>query len=133
MKTVEELLKYEFKCMDNRDKERIVDFCTVEQLKKIGVILIPAYEKEHKPITMTKELVLEQFKRDALLGQEKALNQRGVSSAMMYQVIRMWLWILEDPLYEVYNCDTYHNYGLELFERVIDKYVFDRGVTNETK
>lgn len=124
MKTVEELLNYKFQCIDNRDKSRIVDFCTIPQLKEIGVTLIPEYEKEHKVIPMTKEVVIEQLRHDTLFGQEKALNERGISSSQMYSVVRMWLWILEDPLYDVYTDDTYHNYGLELFERVIEEYVF---------
>ena len=59
--------------------------------------------------------------RDVAFGFEKALDKRGISSGLMYSVVKMWLRVLED---ELAKSDAYAQYGLPLFKAVAVKYGF---------
>lgn len=56
---------------------------------------------------------------------EKALGQRGISASVMNDVIKMWMWVLDDE--ELANCEEYAQYGLPLLKKVAVKY----GLPNE--
>lgn len=59
-------------------------------------------------------------------GFEKALDKRGLSAEAMHEVVRMWLWILEDELYESAEkaYSDYVHYGLPQLKKVAVKYGF---------
>lgn len=111
-------------CLDGRDYGRLCGFFPVEDWGKLGFSL----EKGAKlPRTkpLTKQNILKQLKADLEFAFEKALNQRGISSSSMYQVIKMWMWILEDPLQYF---DEYALYGLPLFKATALKYGFNNPI-----
>ena len=129
MKTVEQILKYEFQCLDGRDLYRLFDFLTEEQLNSIGVTLKEEYKGKHKTIPLTRENVLNKLEGDVAFGFEKALDKRGISASFMYEVVKMWNWILEEGL-ETF--DDYAQYGLPLFKATALKYGFDNPIGEDT-
>lgn len=120
MKTVEFIIEnYNSECFDGRDINRLVQFLSESQLEEMGIQLKEEYKGKHQPIPFTKENVLKQLKGDLEFGWSKARNQRGISASMMYEVVRMWNWILEDGLEDF---DNYGSYGFPLFTATAKKY-----------
>ena len=114
MKTIEEILNnYEEyqTSLEDRFGSRFADFLSVDQLKGIGFSLIEG--AIHEPIPFTRENVLKQLKQDVEFGWEKACDERGISSSMMFDVVRAWNKVLDDGL-EYFN--IYGSYGKPLFE-----------------
>lgn len=105
------------KCLDGRDTYRIMNWLPYEDIKKWLKKPDPK-EWEQKPYT--REAIVEQLIKDATFGQEKADNERGISSSLMYNVVQMWLEVLEE-----YGPSTYAPYGTPLFDYVLDKYKKD--------
>lgn len=129
MKTVEQILKYESQCLDGRDLYRLFDFFTEEQLNSIGVELKDEDKGKHETIPLTRGTVLTELERDVAFGFEKALYQRGISSSLMYEVVKMWNWVLEEGLEDF---DDYAQYGLPLFKATALKYGFDNPIGDDT-
>ena len=68
------------------------------------------YEKPY-----TRENILEALQSDVAFGFEKALDKRGLSSGMMFEVVKMWNWILnEDDELANWGDDNYAMYGLPI-------------------
>ncbi len=108
--------------IEDRLGRRLCQFLTTEQAKSIGwEIKNPNWIPEE----FTKENILEQLEKDVAFGFEKALNQRGISAGLMYEVVKGWLLILEDSLKDF---DDYPMYGLPLFKAVAVKYGFDNPI-----
>lgn len=128
MKTLEEILTYKRESMDGRDVARLADFVPEADLPKIDVDLKPEFVGKHVAVPFTREAVLERLKRDLAFGFEKALNQRGISSSFMHDVVRMWNWVLEDGLEDN---DDYAQYGLPLFKLTAVKYGFDNPIGDD--
>jgi len=84
----------ESKCIDRRDFVRLCPFFRPDELHILGFTTTKHYE----PKEWTEENIKQELKEDLEFAFEKALNKRGISSSLMYEVIKMWLWILEDPL-----------------------------------
>ncbi len=133
MKTKEQILEAitngkKSECIDGRDYSRLVDFFPVEDWTKFGIEL-----KEGKvtppPLELTEKTVLEKLKKDVAFGFAKALNKRGISSSCMYEVVKMWLWVLDDPLQ---HFDDYAMYGLPLFRAVAIKYGFNNPIGKDS-
>jgi len=123
VKTLEEIKnEYKSETLDGRDLGRLMQFIVETELKEFGIELKDEYVGKHEHIEFTREAVLKQLKKDVEFGFEKALNQRGISSSLMYNVVQMWNWILQEGLE---NFDEYPEYGLPLFEATADKYGFD--------
>jgi hypothetical protein len=54
---------------------------------------------------------------------EKALNKRGISAGMMFHVVKMWMWVLDEHEDLVnWPDDYYAQYGLPLFKAVALRY-----------
>lgn len=133
MLTKEEILytikrrNFKSKCIDSRDFGRLSMFFEKEDLKILG------FEQkegaEHIAIPFTEENILKQLSGDVAFGFEKALNKRGISSSLMYYVVKMWLWVLEDKLRK--NRD-YAQYGLPLFKSVAIKYGFPNPIGDDS-
>lgn len=123
MKTKEQILakaKEGSDCLDGRDFGRLIEYFPVEQWSIFGFSLKEG-AKPHVVKEWTKENILAQLEADVAFGFEKALNRRGISSSLMNSVVKMWLWVLDDPL-----CDDeeYAQYGLPLFKKIAVKYGF---------
>jgi hypothetical protein len=122
MKTLEQIKNlYKSNTIDGRDLNRLAQFIPEEQLKDFGLILREG--ETHKAIPYTRENVLSQLEKDVDFGFEKALDQRGISSSLMFNVVKMWNWILEEGL-EDWPGDNYAQYGLPLFKTTAIKYGF---------
>ena len=106
-------------CLDGRDYARLTEFFPVSDWEKLG--FEPKEGIEYTPKPWTRESILEQLTKDVDFGFEKALNRRGISASMMYEVIKMWMWVLEDELEKFAD---YAHYGLPLFKAVAVKYGF---------
>lgn len=132
MKTLEQIIEEvkngkESQCLDGRDFARLIDFVPVDKLELFGFKEIEG--KTYTPSEFTKENVLKQLQKDVDFGFEKALNKRGISSTFMYEVVKMWMWVLEDELAEF---DSYAMYGLPLFKAVALKYGFENPIGDDT-
>lgn len=109
-------------CLDGRDYGRLIDFFPVEQWEVFNFKVKKGAEAEvPDPRPWTEEEIRKQLQVDVEFGFEKALNCRGISSSFMHSVVKMWMWILEDPLQD---CEDYAQYGLPLFKAVAVKYGF---------
>ena len=126
MKTLEEIKAgYNSNCLDGRDLHRLMQFFPESELKLFGLELKEEFVGTHEHKPFTREAVLEQLRGDVAFGFEKALNQRGISSCLMYEVVKMWNWILEEGLEDF---DEYSMYGLPLFKATAVKYGFDNPI-----
>lgn len=130
MKTLEQMLDgFETSCLDGRDASRLSKFVPEDQLPQIGVTLKPEYVGHHDTLPFTRENILQQMERDVEFGFEKALDQRGISAGLMYQVVSMWNQVLEEGLEEF---DDYAQYGLPLFKATAVKYGWPNPIGDDT-
>jgi hypothetical protein len=130
MKTLEEIkTQYKSETLDGRDLQRLSQFIPEAELKDFGMELKEEYTGTYTHIPFTKENILIQLEKDVAFGFEKALNQRGISSGLMYAVVQMWNWILEEGLE---NFDDYPMYGLPLFKATAIKYGFPNPIGDDT-
>lgn len=128
MKTLEQVIReYESECLDRRDMSRLARFLPEADLSKIGVSMKDEYVGKHVPIEFTRENILAQLEKDVAFGFDKALDQRGLSAGLIFQVVMMWNWILEEGL-EDFDEDDYTYYGLPLFKATAMKYGFDNPI-----
>jgi len=111
MKKLDEVLEnFKPNTIDNRDAHRLADFTPEDKLPLLGVKLLEKNIGTHVPIAWNEENILAQLKKDVAFGFEKALDQRGLSAGMMYQVVGMWNEILENNLNK--SDEDYSMYGL---------------------
>lgn len=133
MKTIEQILNWKKKegsqCLDGRDLSRLIQFLTEEQITSLGLKLKEEFKGKHKVKKFTRENILKELETDVAFGFEKALNKRGISSGLMYAVVQMWNWILEEGLE---NFDDYPQYGLPLFKATAVKYGFPNPIGKNT-
>jgi hypothetical protein len=129
MKTIEQV-KRNYKCrtLDGRDLLRLAQFLSANDLEHFGIELKDGtteeeYNSEVKEFT--RENILAQLEKDVEFGFEKALDKRGISAGMMYEVVSMWNWILEEGLEDF---DEYEHYGLPLFKATAEKYGFNNPI-----
>jgi len=141
MKTLEQLAElaqqqaFQSNCLDGRDFSRLAMFVPYDMLDKFGIEPNDDYkdpEKWNATIKpFTRENILKQLESDVDFGFEKALNKRGISSGFMFEVVKMWNWILEEGL-EDWSDDNYAMYGLPLFKATAVKYGFDNPIGDDT-
>ena len=129
LQQVKELYKSE--TIDGRDLNRLARFIPEEELKDFGLEMKDEYVGTHKHIEFTKENILIQLEKDVDFGFEKALKRKGISAGLMFKVVRMWNWILEDGL-EDWDEDNYAMYGLPLFKATALKYEFDNPIGEDS-
>lgn len=123
MKTVEEVLQnykdYEV-AIEDRFGVHLCDFLTLQQMEVLGFSYNdPEKEKTHTPKAWTEENILAQLKEDVEFGWEKACDERGISSSLMYEVVKSWCKVLEN---EFVDFEDYGPYGKPLFKAVAKKY-----------
>ena len=130
MKTLQEIKKsYKSQTIDGRDLNRLFQFIPEDELKDFGLSLKDEYKGSHKHLPLTRENILIQLEKDVEFGFEKALNKRGISSSLMFEVVHMWNWILEEGLEDM---DDYPMYGLPLFKATALKYGFNNPIGNDS-
>lgn len=131
MKSIEEILKYQSQSLDGRDICRLGSFMTHEQLKEVG--LAPSKpDVDWVPEEYTRENVIKRLESDLAFAFEKALNKRGLSAGMMFSVIKMWMWVLDEHEDLVnWSDDNYAMYGLPLFKAVALRYNLDNPIGDD--
>jgi|GEM_PF-2546535 hypothetical protein len=130
MKTLQQVKEqYKSETIDGRDLNRLAQFIPENELADFGIILKDEFIGTHKHKDFTRENIIEQLREDVSFGFEKALNQRGISSSLMYDVVQMWNWILEDGLEDF---DSYAMYGLPLFKETALLYGFPNEIGADT-
>jgi hypothetical protein len=117
----------ESECIDGRDFCRLAVFFSEDELPLLEVELKEG--ESHEPVQYTEESVLTWLEKDLDFAFEKALDQRGLSASSMYEVVKMWLWILEDDLQ---HFEEYAQYGLPLLKAVAVKYNLPNPIGNDT-
>lgn len=133
MKTIQQILDNwkDYKgFLDDRFGRRFSLFLTEEQANSIGWKAKECCEWP-TPKEWTKENILEQLKEDVAFGFKKALDQRGISSSLMFYVVLKWNKVLEDGL-EDWNEDDYAQYGLPLFKATAEKYGFPNPIGKDS-
>lgn len=128
MKTIEELVTYKSKCIDQRDIYRLFNYLP-NDTKVLETFLNNnnIYDKDLNEILevhnaflteYTINNVLNEAIDDCEFGIEKAIDKRGISSALMFNVIEMWMWVLD---IDYTNDDSYSDYGLTFFNNCLKK------------
>lgn len=117
------------KFIDNRDFSRLVDFFPVEQWKLFGFELEKREKAPFKVEKWTKENILKHLESDLAFAFKKALSKRGISSSLMFEVIKMWMWVLDDSLAN-FSDKQYAMYGLPLYKAVAIKYNLPNPIGN---
>lgn len=132
MKTREQVkTSYKQVAIDGRDMVRLTDFFPEEEWPLLGFEVKEEAKGTHVPTEWTRENILKQLESDVAFGFEKALNQRGISSGLMFNVVQMWNWILEEGL-ENFSDENYAQYGLPLFKATAVKYGFNNPIGEDT-
>ena len=134
MKTLEYIAENrKSRCLDGRDFNRLAQFIPFGMLPKFGIEPNDEWNDKEKWDAhikpFTRENILKQLEKDVAFGFEKALNKRGISSSLMYEVVQMWNWILEEGLEDF---DDYPMYGLPLFKATAVKYGFVNPIGGDT-
>lgn len=124
---------YKSETLDGRDLNRLAQFIPFELFKEFN--LGPPHNQEaaewnKNVLPFTRENIFEQLEQDVAFGFKKALNKRGLSASLMFEVVRMWNWILEEGL-EDWEEDNYAYYGLPLFKLTAVKYGFDNPIGDD--
>ena len=96
-------------------------------MKSIVFSMKDEFKGQHIVKEWTRENILEQLKDDVEFGFEKALNRRGISSGLMFDVVHKWNKVLEEGL-EDWDEDHYAMYGLPLFKATAVKYGWDNPI-----
>ncbi|GIO42508.1 hypothetical protein [Paenibacillus apis] len=120
MKTIQEVIDNYSKyatLLDDRFGVRFAEFLSAEQIPLIGFSLKEG--AAHEPIPFTRENVLAQLEKDVRFGMEKARDLRGISSELMFYVVRSWNKVLEEGLEDF---SIYGSYGMPLFRETAKKY-----------
>ena len=131
MKTLQQIKnQYKSETIDGRDLHRLAQFIPEKELKDFGIELKDEAVGTWEHIPFTRENILKQLKEDVAFGFEKALDCRGISSSLMFEVVKMWNWILEEGL-ENWPDDNYAMYGLPLFKATALKYGFPNPIGDD--
>lgn len=105
-------------CIDGRDFGRLSDFFPTSDWPDFGFKLVEGKEGP-APKPWTEEAIREQLALDVDFAFEKAHDERSISAALMHEVVKMWMWVLEDDLQHYQN---YYDYGLEYLRQVAQKF-----------
>ena len=118
--------------LDDRFGTRFADFLTKNEAIHLGIFTDEAIEKwdDSKVKDWTEENVIEQLRCDVDFGFEKALDQRGISSSLMFEVVRRWNKVLENEL-AGWDDNNYAMYGLPLFKATALLYGFDNPIGDD--
>jgi len=113
--------------IDARDFARLAAFIPYDKWEVLGLELREDADPPES-LPWTEENILAQLEGDLAFAFEKALDQRGLSAGMMYEVVLMWMWVLEDDLQ---SHVAYAMYGLPLYKAVAVKYGFPNPIGDD--
>ena len=105
--------------LDARDYARLADFFPVEEWSILDIKLKEGAEPP-VPEEWTEENVKAALGRDLAFAFEKALNKRGISASLMYEVIKMWCWVLGAD--DIAECKNYAQYGLPVLKAAAGRF-----------
>ena len=109
--------------IDSRDYLRLAGYFPASDCGSFGFRLKEGTDiAAIKILDWNKDTIMSNFKRDLEFAFEKAKNKRGISTSLMFEVINMYLWILEDTQMQEEN---YTGYALPFYHEVRDKYFPD--------
>jgi len=107
---------------DNRDRKRLCEFLPIADWEKMGMRPVQSFEvDEFKPDELTRENVLARLENDLEQGFVTAFVKRTAAARLMNEVVKMWLWLLDDPLSEL---EPFDHFGLPLLIAAAKKYGF---------
>lgn len=143
MRTLKEILEnYETNCIDGRDIYRLYKFIPWNMIQQYPDILKnindevcneEAWNKDVYECEFTRDNVLTELKRDLAFGFQKALDRRGISASLMFTVVKMWNWVLDDDeTLANWSDDDYAMYGLPLFKATALYYGFPNEIGDDT-
>jgi hypothetical protein len=112
--------------IDRRDFYRLCKFFDADQLHLFG--FDADNPVDWQPMEYTEAIVLSALQEDVQFAFHKALTKRGISSSLMYEVIKMWMWVLDDDLQ---HWNSYAMYGLPLYKAVALKYGFGNPIGDD--
>lgn len=104
--------------LDSRFTKRLCKFLSAAEVKALGYEFGEGYV--HTPKEWTEENVLNQLKDDVEFGYSKAVDQRGISCWLMYNVVNSWCKVLENGL--GLDEDDAGNYAINQFTKVAEHY-----------
>lgn len=126
MKSLQQIYSYKSSSLDGRDVSRLSAFIPVEDWPKFGLKVAEGVDLATIKIEkLTKANIMKHLKRDLAFAFEKALGKRGISASLMNDVIKMWMWVLDD---ELADCEEYAQYGLPLLKKVAVKYKLENPI-----
>ena len=142
MRTLDEILSnYKANCIDGRDIYRLWKFIPWDMVKnypdfynkvKDEYLNEEAWNRDVYEMPFTRENIIEQLRTDVEFGLEKALDKRGISASLMFEVVRMWNWILnEDDELANWPSERYALYGLPLLKATALKYGFPNEIGDD--
>ena len=142
MRTLDEILSnYKSNCLDGRDTYRLWKFIPWDVAKNYPDFLEnikEEYRTEEKwmaevyEMSYTRENVLKHLRSDVAFGFQKALDRRGISAGLMFEVVKMWNWVLnEDEELANWSDGNYAMYGLPLFKATAIKYGFPNEIGDD--
>ena len=105
------------RCVDRRDYCRLCDFFPTEAWTAFGFEPL-SFNKQ--TLDWSRRAVLAQLAADVEEGLCKAKGGRGISAAQMVEVVRMWLWVLEDD--EIPPPAEHQDHGTSYLYAVRGKY-----------
>jgi len=103
--------------LDSRDFSRLADYFPVDVWGVFGFAVKEGARPKQK--RLTEKAVLKRMAVDLDFAFEKAIGERGISSSLMFDVMKMWMWVLEDELADYGN---YAPYGMPLYCQIAQKY-----------
>lgn len=117
----------------NRLGTRLAQFCTKEELKRLNIFTDESIEEwdDSKVKDWTEENIIKQLEKDVAFGFEKALDNRGISASLMFEVVLAWNQILENYLKD-WNPYDYPMYGLPLFKATAVLYGFENPIGEDS-
>ena len=142
MRTLDEILSnHKSNCLDGRDTYRLWKFVPWDIAKnypdfyntvKDEYLNEEAWNRDIYEMPFTRENIIEQLRTDVEFGFEKALDKRGISAGLMFDVVRMWNWVLnEDEELANWPSERYAMYGLPLFKATALKYGFQNPIGDD--
>lgn len=116
------------KRLDGSDIRRIIQFTPDNMLFRFGLDTKDVSQGNREVLEFTRENILNNLEKDVSFGFKVALEQDGFNSSLMYSVVKMWNWILEEGLEDF---DSFTHYGLPLFRETALEYGFNNPIGDD--
>jgi len=114
--------------LDGRDYARLASFFPEDEWEAMGCQRVKGAElPDHE--AWTEANIHAHLASDLEFAFDKALGMRSISASLMYKVVKMWLWVLEDDLQ---HDERYTYYGLPLLTAVAEQYDLPNPIGDDT-